>query len=150
MITIGQTDYDEMAKPERNPVVACNEADPEDNRTRQEFKRETDINWIIERHGINPFGTKQRPIPLDFRELDSTTGLLEIHLEAANAAHQAWEAWKQLPDNTRLRYRNPEELLQAAEAGRLTLEELGGAPPNPLPPLVANAPKNPPPDPEGG
>lgn len=142
---ITQADTEEMKSAERNPVIACRHGDPEDDRTDQSKVKETDINWILERHGINPFGTKQRPVPMEFRTYDQHQ---EFHedIQAANEVRMTWEA---LPPDVRRRWRSPAELLEASLTGDFEKAHAGAVPPHPPTPPDPAGPKNPPPDPAG-
>lgn len=95
--------------------------------TRQEFAKEADPNYIIARHGINPFASAQ-----PFGEVDFTMDLQQAIASIENA--KRWHA--QLPDNLKGQFPNWESVLRAANDGTLVdiLEEISrppGEPPKP-------------------
>lgn len=82
------------------------------DRTRQEFKAETDINVLIKKFGVPQSGRQMM-----FTDVDYT-----IDLQQAMASIQeARQAHAKLPDNLRARYPNWRDLLNALDRGELTI-----------------------------
>lgn len=87
------------------------------DRTRQEFKEETDINVILSRFGVTgDISTRA----LQYADVDYDMGPQEAH----QAVREMRDAWVNLPTELRATYRTPEELLHAAAAGDETYREL--------------------------
>lgn len=86
------------------------------DRTRQEYKRESDINYILSRFGISGGGLPQKsPI---WGETDYTLDLQQ----AFASIHAARDAWTNLPDDLRQRYPNWQTLLRALFTGDLKID----------------------------
>lgn len=90
------------------------------SRTRQEFKDETDTNWILKRFGIQ--GANRQ---VQYGHADFDLDLQQAH-EAVNAAKIAHH---RMPAHLRDKYPTYKSLLNAIESGELTsLEEVAPAP----------------------
>lgn len=106
---------------------------PEPSLTRQEMAKDTDINYIISKHGINPFAA-----PLPFGEANFT-----IDLQQAIAAVETARRWHaKLPPDLKATFPTWESILEAANNGTLQeqlkdLEKVPGAPPEPNTPPPA-------------
>lgn len=91
---------------------------PEEDRTRQEFKEEADINVILRRAGAGGF--EARPVSYGVQDLD-------LDLQGVYAAVEvAQEAWERLPGRLRKRYPSWAELLPALERGEAALVDPDG------------------------
>lgn len=95
-----------------------------EDRTRQEFRDEADLNILLKRFGV---GNNQRP--LTFGEVDYTIDFQQ----ALSAINDARDAWRKLPPAVRDRYPTWRDLLNATESGSLDLEP----PPPPVKPAVS-------------
>lgn len=71
-----------MTKSKHHPVIKC---DPKEDRTRQEFKHETDINVILARHGV--LQQHNRPAQGAMVDYDMT---LQDGIHAYRKAHAMW------------------------------------------------------------
>lgn len=92
--------------------------DPVEDRARQEFKDESDINVILRK--ANAGGFEPRPVQYGVQDFDwDLQGLYESQRIAA-------EAWQRLPEGLRARYKGWEELLPALERGDVTLADPDG------------------------
>lgn len=92
--------------------------DPREDRARQEFKDEADVNVILRRAGAGGF--EPRPVQYGVQDFDwDLQGLYE-------SAQVAAEAWAKLPERLRARYESWEELLPALERGEATLVDPDG------------------------
>lgn len=89
------------------------------DRARQEFKKETDVNYILTRFGLPASGR-----PMMFTDVDYTIDLQQ----AFSAMEQAKHAHRALPDNLRQKYTTWRDLLNALENGTLTIH--GEEPPS--------------------
>lgn len=101
--------------------------------TRQEFKKDSDVNEILRRAGAGGF--EARPVQYGVQDTD-------LELQAVyTAAVLADEAWLRLPERLRGRYPGWSELLAAIEAGEASLVDPDGvvtAPSRePVPPVEA-------------
>lgn len=101
--------------------------DPDSRDTaRREFKKETDINYILSRFGVGA----QRPLSYgtaDY-EIDLQNGL--------EAVRESQRAWKRLPADLKKRFPTWLSLLRAIDLGEFTItNEKPGEPP-PAPPIV--------------
>lgn len=87
---------------------------PEDDRTRQEWKQDADINHLMQRFGV---GVPQK---------QQTYGLTvdyNLDLQAAyDAVAQAKHAYRNMPDNLRAKYTSWQTFLNAISSGQLKLE----------------------------
>lgn len=84
--------------------------DPKEDRTRQEFKADADVNLLLKKYGHNI------PVrPLEFGEVDYTTDLLTAKL----AADRFNAAYNDLPDHIRARYGSMNAVVSAIESGEL-------------------------------
>ena len=82
------------------------------DRTRQEFKQETDINVILSR--FNPaIGLPQRAVT--YGEQDFTIDLQQAHI----AISDAQKTWMHLPKHLRIKYPNWQKMLDAMHRGDL-------------------------------
>lgn len=85
----------------------------EEDKTRQEFKSDTDVNQLLMRFGMDV--PQMRPT---FAEWDQS-----IDLQGAmGAIHEAKEAHKRLPAELRDRYPTWQTLLNAVESGQLKID----------------------------
>lgn len=89
-----------------------------EDRARQEFKDETDVNVILRRFGAGGF--EVRPVQYGIQETD-----LELQTVYAAAA-VAEDGWLKLPEHVRKRYSGWPELLSAVEAGQAVLVDKDG------------------------
>lgn len=84
-----------------------------DDRTRQEFKRETEVQFILDRYGLAaPQAT--------YGEVDRTVDLQE----AIRLRGELDAAWERLPEALRREYGSWSSVIQAADEGRLTSKDL--------------------------
>jgi len=90
---------------------------PEDNRTRQEFKDEADINTIVAR--FYPFAPPTARVP-QFGEQDMS---LDLH-SAMLAVQDAKEAYGTLPESLRSQYPTYADFVSAVADGRLAIVNL--------------------------
>lgn len=90
---------------EFDAVIAC---DPAEDKARQEFKEDSDINVQMRRYGV---GHAFEVGSVDY-DLD-----LQASIEAVNAAH---DAWRRLPANVRDKWPSWDALQAAAESGELS------------------------------
>lgn len=93
---------------------------PEDNRTRQEFKDEADINNIVSR--FYPFAPPSARVP-QFGEQDMS---LDLH-SAMLAVQDAKEAYQTLPESLRASYPTYADFVSAVADGRLQIVNLDAA-----------------------
>lgn len=84
--------------------------------TRQEFKQDADINYILSRFGVNAALTARQP---QYGEVDYN---LDLH-QALNAVRTAREAHDRMPDHIRQRYPSWQDLVKAVETGTADLTE---------------------------
>lgn len=95
--------------------------DPRDDRTRQEFKEDADINVILKRFGADSFNAR----PAQY-------GIIDFDLDLQQAKHAINDtrlAWNRLPKHLKDRFPNWESLLEAVDAGAITSKDL--EPPKP-------------------
>jgi len=85
----------------------------EEDRTRQEFGEESDVNAILRRFGAGGF--EMRPVHYGVQDLD--LDLQQVYTSVAVAE----EAWKRLPAGLRSRYKAWPELLTALQRGEASL-----------------------------
>lgn len=93
------------------PVVACS---ADEDKTRQEFKNESDANWLLRRYGAN--------VPLlnvQYGEQDFDLD----RLQAINAVQRLDSAFAQLPEHIQSRYGNWDNVFKAIQTGDLTTLE---------------------------
>lgn len=115
---------------------------PDKSLAQQEFKEESDINYIAERYGL----TGEMPQVLDLPQYGDFTGIFDFQT-AQNAVVEAKQQFMTLPAKMRARFNNsPQALLEflADEDNRKEAEFLGLVkPPHDAPesPLDAPAPK---------
>lgn len=93
--------------------------------TRQEFKDETDTNFLLHRFGVEPL----RGTPV-YGEWDDS---IELQTAFASIA-DAQDAFARLPDDLKAKFPRMEDLLTAVEKGTLRLKQ--GEPPQEEPPKV--------------
>lgn len=98
---------------------------PEEDRARQEDAHAADINNILSRYGI---GLNQKQ-PIWGTEVDQNLDLQQALSAIAEAKH----AWRNLPENLRMRYPSWQQLLNAIDAGQLkiNLQDPPAEPPAP-------------------
>lgn len=82
--------------------------------TRQEFQAETDVNYILRRYGVpaspaGEFGEQFQGIDLQ---------------EAIKLRRQLDDAWSRLPEPLRREYGNWAQVIQAADQGQLSADDL--------------------------
>lgn len=99
----------------------------EPDMARQEFKNETDTNWILKQFGVPQ---QRRPVFTD------TNFDLDLQ-QAIQAVADAKYAYKRLPDHLKANYRTWLEVLAAIDAGELTTLEPPKPPPDPAPAPVS-------------
>lgn len=93
-----------------NPLIFCT---AEEDKARQEFKDEADINYMLNRFGITP----PRGAPT-YGEWDDS-----IDLQAAfQSVSDAQVAYQRLPDNLKAKFTRMEDLLSALENGSLVIK----------------------------
>lgn len=85
---------------------------PNKDMTRQEFKQEADINYMLSRFGI----TQPRGAPT-YGEWDDTIDLQT----ALQSVHDARAAYRRLPQNLKAKFTKMEDLLTALENGSLVI-----------------------------
>jgi len=89
-----------------------------EDKTRQEFAEECDVNVILRRFGAGGF--EGRPVVYGVQDLD-------LDLQGVyTAVEVAEEAWERLPERLRKRYRAWPELLGAMERGEASLVDPDG------------------------
>lgn len=89
-----------------------------EDRARQEFAEESDVNVILRRFGAGGF--QVRPVQYGIQDLD-------LDLQSVyDSASVASEAWEKLPERLRNRYAGWPELIQAVEAGEASLRDPDG------------------------
>lgn len=95
-------------------LAAAKEFDPKEDKARQEFKQESDANWLIKKYGANvPMA------PTRFGEAYFDSDALSARLQASTL-HGAFAA---LPEAIRAKYGNWQAVLEAIERGELTTFE---------------------------
>lgn len=99
--------------------------------TRQEYKKETDINYILGRFGVGP----QKP-------LNYGTADYEIDLQnGLDAVRESQRAWKRLPADLKKRFPTWLSLLRAIDIGEFTItNEKPEDQAPPAPPIVPPQP----------
>lgn len=121
-------DYDTNARSEHTGL-SIDTNDERENRTKQEFKEEVDINTILRRFNI----TGQLPENVRMPTYEDFTEVYDFH-SAANAIAQANEAFEQMPAEVRLRFGNdPSKFLDFCDKdqNREEAERLGLVRPKP-------------------
>lgn len=88
---------------------------PDDDVTRQEHKRETEIDYILSRYGLPPQQQGR------YGETDSTVDLQEA-IRLQNELH---DAFQRLPEALQRQYGSWGSIIAAADRGELTPEQLG-------------------------
>lgn len=106
---------EDFARYSDEAVVVCT---AEEDRTRQEFAAEADINVILRRFGAGGF----EPRPVRFGVQDFNDDLQGVMI----AAREAQDAFERLPEKLRRRYPSWNELLPALETGEATLVDKDG------------------------
>lgn len=97
---------------------AALECDAAEDRTRQEFAEESDVNVILRRFGAGGF--EMRPVHYGVQDTD-------LDLQAVyTAAAVSEDAWAKLPGHLRKRYSGWPELLAAMERGEAVLVDPDG------------------------
>lgn len=103
----------------KRPVVEC---DPADTKTRQEFAKEADANWLIKKYGAG--------IPL--RQVQFGEQVFGVdRLEAIQAVREAQEAFETAPDAVRQKYPTWEAVWSAIREGSFSLPEAPSEAPEP-------------------
>lgn len=92
--------------------------DPREDRARQEFKEEADVNVVLRRAGAGGFEVR----PVQYGVQDFSWDLQSVY----ESVHLAAEAWAKLPKRLQERYKGWEELLPALERGEATLVDSDG------------------------
>lgn len=111
-----------------NPTIDASDAPDNKDMTRQEFRDEADINYMLSRFGI----TQPRGTPV-YGEWDDTIDL-QVALQSVSDARTAYQ---QLPENLRDKFPSMEAMLTALENGSLLIkneEAPSEAPPPAAPP----------------
>lgn len=101
------------------------------NKTRQEFKEEVNINTIVRRFGIDG----QLPVGVRMPTYGDFTGVSDYQ-SAANAMRQAEEAFMELPAHIRARFSNNPQMFVdfcSDEANVAEARSLGLVPPGEVP-----------------
>lgn len=98
----------------------------EEDRTRQEFASDCDVNVILRRYAAGGF----EPRPVVYGVQDTDLDLDGVYA----AAREAEAAWQRLPASLRRRYPGWPEVLAAVERGEAVLADSDGV-------VVAEAPK---------
>lgn len=96
-------------------AIVC---DPSEDRARQEFKEESDVNVILRRFGAGGF--EARPVVYGVQDLDLDLQGVYMAAEAASAG------WQRLPEAVRRRYPSWVELMAAVDAGEAVLADSDG------------------------
>lgn len=104
---IGQADVEVMRERSRASRLRC---PPGEDKARQEFRDEVDVNSVVSRYGENFFAPVNSGRDVDY-DLD-LMGAIEA-VEASRAA------WGKLPEKVRAKYRSWEQLQVAAHSGEL-------------------------------
>lgn len=112
-------------------AIAC---PPEEDKARQEFAEDADVNVILRRFGAGGF----QPRPVVYGVQDTDDELQDVYTAVAEAE----AGWLKLPEHLRKRYPGWPELIQAMERGEATLVDPDGvvsAPPKVelVPPVAA-------------
>lgn len=89
-----------------------------EDRARQEFKDESDVNVILRRFGAGGF--EPRPVVYGVQDFDDD--LQGVYIAAA----EAQAGWNRLPEHLRKRYPGWPELLAAVDAGEASLVDPDG------------------------
>lgn len=114
---------EEIAEWSDEAAIAC---DPREDKTRQEFAAEADINTLLRRFGAG--GMEMRPVVYGIQDTD-------LELQQVYAAVEVSEnAWARLPENLRARYSDWSELLAAVERGEAQLKDPEGKVTEPVKP----------------
>lgn len=95
-----------------NASLDCQAAD--DDRTRQEFKNDADINIILQRFGVH---APMKDAPL-FHEVDFNLDFQQ----ALHAVADVERAYSQLPPRMRERFETWDQFLSAIESGQITVK----------------------------
>jgi len=93
---------------------------PEDNRTRQEFKDEADINNVVSR--FYPFAPPQARVPV-YGERDMS---LDLH-GALMVVQEARESYASLPESLRAKFPTYSEFVNAVADGRVQIIDQSSA-----------------------
>jgi len=93
---------------------------PEDNRTRQEFKDEADINNVVAR--FYPFAPPQARVPV-YGEQDMS---LDLH-GALMVVQEARESYASLPESLRSRFPTYSDFVNAVADGRVQIVDQSSA-----------------------
>lgn len=125
---VSRSQADSLAKFEEWSDEAGISFPVEEDRTRQEFAEESDVNNILRRFGAGGF--EMRPVMYGTQDTDAD--LQTVYM----AASVAQDAWAKLPEPLRKRYPGWPELLVAMEAGEASLVDPDGvvSVPDPAPP----------------
>lgn len=101
--------FHDTPKDERpKPVIECKKSE---DKTRQEFKNESDANWLLKRYGANvPF------LNVQYGEQDFDLD----RLTAINAIQRLEDSFSQLPEHIQARYGNWDNVFKAIQSGDLT------------------------------
>lgn len=99
----------------------------DEDRTRQEFAKDADINVLLRRHGGIPAGRQPTYGPYDF-DLDMQ--------DALEATRKAQEAFNNLAPDLRRRHPTWPSLIRALDNGSLVIKHGKIGPPDPSPPAA--------------
>lgn len=107
--------YLEVSQWSDDAAVRC---DPAEDKARQEFKDESDVNVLLRRFGAGGF--EARPVVYGTQDFD--TDLQTVYAAAAVAQ----DGWLKLPEHVRRRYPGWPELLAAVDRGEAVLVDPDG------------------------
>lgn len=110
---------------EDNETLDASDSDTNQDRARQEFAQEADINYMLSRFGI----TEPRGTPT-YGEVDDSIDL-QIALEAIR---EAQAGFKTLPPELQAKFKNMAELIRAVDNGSLVLKDEPAPGPAPVTP----------------
>lgn len=91
---------------------------PGEDKARQEFKEEADVNVILRKFGAGGF----EPRPVVYGSQDFDLDLQSVY----SAAEEAQAGWLRLPEHLRRRYPGWPELLAAVDRGEASLVDAEG------------------------
>lgn len=115
-----------------NPTLDASDSPANKDMARQEYKQEADIHNMLTKFGI----VQPRTAPV-FGEWDDTIDL-QVALQSVSDAR---EAYKQLPEELRTKFRRMEDLLAALESGQLVIKNEEAPIDNPQPQGNTTEPK---------
>lgn len=110
-----------------NPTIDASNSPENKDMTRQEFRDEADVNYMLSRFGI----TQPRGTPT-YGEWDDTIDL-QVALQSVSDARSAY---RQLPENLREKFPSMEDMLIALENGSLVIKNEPAPSEPPAPPAA--------------